>query len=72
MIDHEWLLGLSGVLDVAFGVLLFFRPVAGAVALAIWIGAYAFIAGVMLFAVGFRLRSYLSHRDELRGHPARA
>lgn len=72
VIDHEWLLGLSGVLDVAFGALLFFRPVAGAVALAIWIGAYAFIAGVMLFAVGLRLRSYLSHRDELRGHPARA
>jgi uncharacterized membrane protein HdeD (DUF308 family) len=57
-IRHEWLLGLSGVLSAVFGVLLFLMPAAGAIALAIWIGAYALAFGALLIALGIRLRNW--------------
>ena len=70
-IRHEWLWILSGVLSVAFGVLLFLLPAAGAVALAIWIGAYMLVFGVLLLGFGIRLRSWgRTHRtsgDDLTG-----
>jgi uncharacterized membrane protein HdeD (DUF308 family) len=55
-IDNEWLLGLSGVLSVAFGALLIWSPGAGAIALAWAIGWYAILFGVLLIALGFKLR----------------
>ena len=57
-VRHEWLWILSGVLSVAFGVLLFLLPAAGAVALAIWIGAYMLVFGALLIAFGIRLRNW--------------
>ena len=58
LIRHEWLWILSGLLSVAFGVLLFLLPAAGAVALAIWIGAYMLVFGALLIAFGIRLRNW--------------
>ncbi len=55
-IKHEWLLALSGIASVAFGVLIALFPGAGALALVIWIGAYAFVFGALLVGLGFRLR----------------
>jgi uncharacterized membrane protein HdeD (DUF308 family) len=55
-IEHEWLLALSGIASVVFGVLIALFPGAGALALVIWIGAYAFVFGALLVALGFRLR----------------
>jgi uncharacterized membrane protein HdeD (DUF308 family) len=60
-IDHEWLLALSGVASLVFGVLIFFAPVAGAVAIALWVGIYAFFSGAVLIALAFRLRSWEHH-----------
>ena len=57
-IRHEWLWILSGLLSVAFGVLLFLLPAAGAVVLAMWIGAYMLVFGVLLIAFGLHLRSW--------------
>ena len=66
-IQHEWLWILSGLLSVAFGVLLFLVPAAGAVALAIWIGAYMLVFGALLIAFGVRLRSWSRSSTDLPG-----
>ncbi len=54
----EWLLALSGVLSIAFGVLLLARPGAGALAVAWLIGAYAILFGALLVGVGMRLHRW--------------
>jgi uncharacterized membrane protein HdeD (DUF308 family) len=56
-IAGEWLLALSGVLSVIFGVLVFAFPGAGAVGISWVLGAYAAAAGMVLVALGIRLRS---------------
>ena len=57
-IEGEWLLGLSGVLWVAFGVIMFAQPGAGALALIWWIGAFAILAGCVYIALAFQLKKY--------------
>jgi uncharacterized membrane protein HdeD (DUF308 family) len=58
----EWLMALSGALSMAFGALILVAPLAGALAVVLLIGAYAFISGVVLLALGFRLRRAASRR----------
>jgi len=55
-IDGEWLMALSGALSVAFGALILIAPLAGALAVVLLIGAYAFTSGVVLLALGIQLR----------------
>ena len=55
-IDHEGLLGLSGLLSVVFAVLLVITPGAGALVITWLIGWYAVIFGVLLVALSLRLR----------------
>jgi uncharacterized membrane protein HdeD (DUF308 family) len=62
-ITGEFWLGLAGVLSILFGVVLFAAPGPAALALTIWIGAYALIFGVMLLFLAFRLRRHAE------GHP---
>ena len=58
IISGEWLLILSGIAAVALGILLALFPGPGALALVIWIGAYAIVTGVLMVALAFRLRSW--------------
>lgn len=57
-INHEWLLALSGIASIALGVLLMMAPGPGALALVLWIGAYALVSGTLLTVLAFRLRSF--------------
>jgi uncharacterized membrane protein HdeD (DUF308 family) len=60
-ISGEWLLALSGIVSLLFGVALLINPGVGLVAVVWIIGAYAIVFGVLLLALGFKLRS-LEHR----------
>lgn len=57
-IEGEWLLGLSGLLSIAFGVIMFARPGAGALALVWLIGWFAILAGCVYIALAFQLRKH--------------
>jgi uncharacterized membrane protein HdeD (DUF308 family) len=57
-IDDEWLLIAGGTLAILFGVALFARPGAGAVALAVVIGAFAIAHGILFVLFALRVRSF--------------
>ncbi len=56
-ISDEWLLILSGIASVIFGVLVILFPGAGALSVIWLIAAYAVVFGVLLVALSLRLRS---------------
>ncbi|HWC33017.1 MAG TPA: HdeD family acid-resistance protein [Actinomycetota bacterium] len=64
-IRGEWLLAFAGAASVAFGMLVAIFPGAGALAVVWAIGAYAILFGVLLVALGIRLRGFANE-------PARA
>ena len=55
-IKNEWLLILSGLLSVAFGVLMILNPGAGAMAVLWLIGVFAVAYGVLLVVLSFKLK----------------
>ena len=57
-IQNEWLLILSGLLSVAFGVLMILNPGAGAIAVLWLIGAFAVAYGVLLVILSFKLKKH--------------
>lgn len=57
-IEGEWLLFLSGIFSVIFGAIFLFLPTVGALTMAFYVGAYAIIFGVLLVALGLKLRSW--------------
>ncbi len=71
-ITGEFWLGLAGVLSIVFGVLLFAAPGGAALALTIWIGAYAILFGVMLLLLAFRLRRFAEGHTPAGQTPASA
>jgi uncharacterized membrane protein HdeD (DUF308 family) len=60
----EWLLLLSGAASMICGLLLFFMPGLGALAVLFWIGAYAVTIGLFLVVAALRLRRWVSQPIE--------
>ncbi len=56
-IANEWRLALAGLLSIILGVLLIVRPDAGLQAMVWLLGSYAIVVGVLLTALGFRLKA---------------
>jgi uncharacterized membrane protein HdeD (DUF308 family) len=57
-IEGEWLLGLSGLLSIAFGVIMFAQPGAGALALVWLIAWFAVLAGCVYIGLAFQLKKH--------------
>lgn len=57
-IDGEWLLILSGIFSIVFGVVLLLQPLAGALAVVWMIALFAVIFGIDLILLAFKLRNY--------------
>jgi len=70
-IDNEWMLILSGVLSVIFGLIVLIAPGAGALGLIWVIAAYAIVFGIMFVALALRLRKH-GHPGHATGTPAHA
>ncbi len=64
-IAGEWMLALGGVVSILLGALLFAFPVAGLVVWAWMVGAYALLFGILMLALGFKLRA-LGSSENLR------
>ncbi len=56
-IDGEWFLILSGLLGLIFGLLLLFRPLEGAVAIAWIVGFYAIFMGILVIMLALKIRN---------------
>jgi len=69
-IHGEWWLALSGALSVTLGVLIMMAPGAGALALVLWIGAFAIVFGVLLVALAFRLRRWTADVRDIMARAA--
>jgi uncharacterized membrane protein HdeD (DUF308 family) len=52
----RFLMAATAILSLALGVVLFAHPVAGALVLAWWLGAYALVSGVLMLSLAFSLR----------------
>ena len=63
-----WLLYLSGILSLVFGVLVLAWPGAGALALVWMIAAYTIFTGALLLVLGLSARGWLN--DGLTPHPS--
>jgi uncharacterized membrane protein HdeD (DUF308 family) len=67
VIVGEWLLGLSGVMSIIFGVLVYLVPVAGVVGVAFIVGFYAITLGVVMVGLATRLRRFERSLESSRG-----
>ena len=71
VIRGELFLGLAGVVAILFGLLLVARPGAGLLALAFLLGWFAIFYGVVLIALGLRLRRLLRELQDRVAVPIR-
>ncbi len=58
VIHYEWILMLTGILSLLFGLFVLFFPGAGALAILGIIAGYAILFGLMMIILGIRLRTW--------------
>ena len=56
VIANEWLLILSGVVSIIFGILLIAQPSAGAISIVWLLGAYTLLFGILMLMLALRVR----------------
>jgi len=56
---NEWLLGLSGLVSLFFGLILLSWPISGIIVLSWLVGFYALLIGIFLVVFGFQVKAYL-------------
>jgi len=61
IIEGEWLMALSGIISIVFGILVVIYPLAGALTMAWLFGFYLLLAGFVLLGLAWRLRK-LDHQ----------
>lgn len=64
-ITGEWLLALAGAASVLFGFALLINPNAGAIAVVWLIGVYAILFGLLLVALGFKLKGLVGRAPRM-------
>jgi uncharacterized membrane protein HdeD (DUF308 family) len=57
-ISGEWLLAMGCAASIIFGILIATASLAGALVIALWFGACAFVFGALLAILGSRLRTW--------------
>ena len=74
---HAWLVGISGLISIVFGILLAVWPRAGAISLTWLLGMYAIVYGALMLAYAIRLQmlgqaveGLDTMRQEFTGQPA--
>jgi uncharacterized membrane protein HdeD (DUF308 family) len=67
---NEWLLILTGVVSIVFGVLVLLFPGAGALALVWLISTYAIFIGILLLALAFRAQVWAKKSTRSASFPA--
>jgi uncharacterized membrane protein HdeD (DUF308 family) len=58
VIDGEFLMIVSGLLSIVFGILVFLRPLAGIVVMTYLVGFYAVMFGILSVSFGFSMRKH--------------
>lgn len=58
----RWWVGAAGAISLLWGVLILIAPMAGLLALTLWVGSYAFVFGIVLCVLAVKLRRrHLAH-----------
>ena len=68
--NGRWWLALGGAAALIYGVLMIGAPLAGAVVLTWWLGAFALVFGAALIVLSWRLRSrYIGRQTDVAARP---
>ena len=59
-IKNEWLMGLSGLISLLFGLVILSWPISSIIVVSWLIGFYALLLGIFLIVFGFQVKAYRS------------